>query len=250
MSGTMPVSPTVRLAWAEEAEAQHSLWLRAVDTLTRAARLTRTSVGGQVERADFAAFLASAVGAVAANLGDPDLVTAGRPGSWEADLVDQLVRGTVGCDPARLWQHRVEPVVVPLNVAQLVDDTGCLVSFFEAEAMLPFSLDLDENTQDTDWERLRARYLDGYTAYAAAFSAAVRAHALTIDGLAVRTEDGDSFDTVVPVFVRVEVEPDRAWGEFDNPIEWDGDPVVWRLWQQAVDTVGFPQLADDSPRPE
>ena len=35
---------------------------------------------------------------VAARKGSSDALTAGRPGSWEASLVDQLVKGTVGYD--------------------------------------------------------------------------------------------------------------------------------------------------------
>ncbi|HYM53067.1 MAG TPA: hypothetical protein VEW45_06275, partial [Candidatus Dormibacteraeota bacterium] len=47
---------------------------------------------------------------------------AGRPGSWEADLVEQLLRGTVGWDEQYLSEHRTEPVVIHLNVARLVED--------------------------------------------------------------------------------------------------------------------------------
>ena len=134
------MSAEVREAWEQEATARESLWLRAVEVLTQAARLTRTLAGGWKEPADFSDFLASALGAVAANLGTVDLVTAGRPGSWESSLVEQLLYGTVGYDDALLLERRTEPVVVPLNVAKLVEDTGCLPSFFDAEAELPFSL--------------------------------------------------------------------------------------------------------------
>ncbi len=53
----------------------------------------------------------------------PDQVdTARRPGSWESDLLAQLVAGTVGYEitPGELAARRTESVVVPLNVAQLV----------------------------------------------------------------------------------------------------------------------------------
>lgn len=243
------VSAEVQEAWAHEASVRESLWVMAVDTLTRAARSSRTLAGGQVEPADFAGFLASALGAVAGNLGDVDLVTAGRPGSWESDLVDQLVRGTVGFGQELLLGHRTEPLVVPLNVAQLVEDTGCLSSFFDAEAELPFSLDLDEHTQDTEWERLRARYLDAYEAYASRFTEAVNAHALTLEGLAVPAADGGEPSLRVPVEVKVETEPDRSWGGVENPIEWAGDPIVWQLWQHAVEKAGFPTLDSDVPVP-
>ena len=49
----------------------------------------------QTER-DFGGWLATVLAAVAAHLGSSDALTAGRPGSWEADLVQLLVKGTVG----------------------------------------------------------------------------------------------------------------------------------------------------------
>ena len=243
------VSTEVLQGWEHEASVRESLWSQAVTVLTQAARSSRTLAGGQVEPADFAGFLASALGAVAANLGDVDLVTAGRPGSWESDLVDQLVRQTVGFGQELLLAHRTEPLVIPLNVAQLVEDTGCLPSFSDAEAEVPFSLALDENTRDTEWERLRGRYLDAYEAYAARFTEAVEAHALTLEGLAVPAADGGEPALRVPVEVRVESEPDRFWSALANPIEWEGDPIVWQLWQHAVDTVGLPTFDNDGPVP-
>jgi hypothetical protein len=42
--------------------------------------------------------LAHVLAIAAAELGSTAALTAGRPGSWEADLVQQLVRGTVGWD--------------------------------------------------------------------------------------------------------------------------------------------------------
>jgi len=47
---------------------------------------------------DFAGWLADALARVAARVGSSAALTAGRPGSWEAALVDQLVKGTVGDD--------------------------------------------------------------------------------------------------------------------------------------------------------
>ncbi len=47
---------------------------------------------------DFAGWLADVLARVAARKGSSDALTAGRPGSWEASLLDQLVKGTVGYD--------------------------------------------------------------------------------------------------------------------------------------------------------
>ncbi len=61
---------------------------RAVEALLRAARTEH----------DFAGWLAQVLARVAGQLGSADELTIGRPGSWEAALVDQLVSGTVGYD--------------------------------------------------------------------------------------------------------------------------------------------------------
>jgi hypothetical protein len=47
---------------------------------------------------DFGGWLASVLATAAAELGSSTALIAGRPGSWEAGLVEQLVRGTVGWD--------------------------------------------------------------------------------------------------------------------------------------------------------
>lgn len=55
------------------------------------------AMAAAVEREhDFAGWLAGVLARVAAIAGSSDALTAGRPGSWEAALVDQLVKGTVG----------------------------------------------------------------------------------------------------------------------------------------------------------
>lgn len=61
---------------------------RAIAALTEAVGTER----------DFADFLARVLAVVAANAGSVDALTAGRPGSWESSILDQLVRGTVGDD--------------------------------------------------------------------------------------------------------------------------------------------------------
>jgi hypothetical protein len=61
------------------------------------------------EQHDFAGWLAGVLASVAADLGSTSALTAGRPGSWEADLVQQLVKGTVGWDDDYLADYK-EPV--------------------------------------------------------------------------------------------------------------------------------------------
>ena len=58
----------------------------AVRAITQAARAEH----------DFVGWLAHVLAAAGGQLGGSDELTIGRPGSWEASLVDQLVKGTVG----------------------------------------------------------------------------------------------------------------------------------------------------------
>jgi hypothetical protein len=60
----------------------------AIDAITQAARAEH----------DFAGWLADVLANAAAQLGSSNALTARRPGSWEASLIDQLVKGTVGYD--------------------------------------------------------------------------------------------------------------------------------------------------------
>ena len=58
---------------------------------------------------DFGGWLAAVLSTVAADLGSADALTAGRPGSWEAQHVVGLVKGTVGWDDDFLADYRDPP---------------------------------------------------------------------------------------------------------------------------------------------
>ena len=58
---------------------------------------------------DFSGWLAQVLATTAAELGSTAALTAGRPGSWEASLVHQLVRGTVGWDDDYLADYGRKP---------------------------------------------------------------------------------------------------------------------------------------------
>ena len=58
---------------------------------------------------DFDGWLANVLANTAAELGSTAALTAGRPGSWEASLVHQLARGTVGWDDDYLADYAKEP---------------------------------------------------------------------------------------------------------------------------------------------
>jgi hypothetical protein len=58
---------------------------------------------------DFSGWLAGVLAGAAAALGSSRALIAGRPGSWEADLVDHLVRGTVGWNDEYLPRYATGP---------------------------------------------------------------------------------------------------------------------------------------------
>jgi fructose-1-phosphate kinase PfkB-like protein len=60
------------------------------------------------EQHDFGGWLAGVLATVAANLGSTEALTAGRPGSWEAQHVRALVNGTVGWGDEFLADYKDE----------------------------------------------------------------------------------------------------------------------------------------------
>jgi len=251
------------------------LWDTTVDVLTAAVQLDHPQHGA----ADFADFLASALGAVAANVGSTERITAGRPGSWEADLLVQLVNGTVGWDLTSedLAQWRTIPILVRLNVAQLVSESRMDAPAEQRPAMLPelddalrtiYRAEADENAAnpapseeagaaareaydaaaDERAERygaaeddLRRRYTTAFEAYGERFTEAVRAAAEQIHGL------------TVPVEVQAESDPEASWfdGDTINSHGWDDDKLASHLWEAARQRVGLPTLDEpaDGVRP-
>jgi hypothetical protein len=77
---------------------QHSYTERAAEAILEAAR----------EEHDFGGWLAEVLATAAAELGGTAELTRGRPGSWEAELVQRLVRGTVGWDDDYLADYAKE----------------------------------------------------------------------------------------------------------------------------------------------
>ena len=249
------------------------LWDATVATLTAAVQLDHPQHGP----VDFSDFLASALGAVAANVGSAERITAGRPGSWESDALGQLVAGTVGydADAVELAPRRTLPVLVPLNVAQLVTEAYQDAPAELREAMLPHVDDAaqviyrageewstqhpapPEGAPADEWEAyekaadaqgeqeqdaedaLRARYAATFEAYAEAFTAAVLDEARAIDGLTVAVE------------VKADTNPEATWWDATdttNPTDDDrSDFLAWHLWAAARDRVPPPRVLVESP---
>ena len=102
---------------------------------------------------NFAGWLAAVLCTVAAELGSSDALTAGRPGSWEASLVDQLVKGTVGHDDEHLATYARE---AQAQVSMTDDDIRA-----DAPAMPTGQRShMDTSCQPDDLTQLRATFLD------------------------------------------------------------------------------------------
>jgi hypothetical protein len=125
----------------------------AVRVLTEAARLTRPVLerddaasqaagrpvwveSGRREPADWAEFVTLALAGAAANIGSIEGVLAGRPGSWEADGVRQLLISTVGEDEEYLLEHRTEPVVIDLYIDEILTECDVWRAYDAADAVL------------------------------------------------------------------------------------------------------------------
>lgn len=261
-----PTTPEPTRTPTAPADAFQQTWAQthshAVAVLTTACRLryARTHSDGTTassEPIDFADFLASVLAGVTANVGSTDRLVAGRPGSWEAGLVAQLVTGTVGEDEAWLYENRTEPVVVPLNVPALSWD---LPGFPDVEDAVTATLDrlrlstdpqtaarIGEQLTHEQWrehdevrDAAEAAVLDGYAqlyrAYAHAFTDAVHAAAAQIAGLSVAVSVTCAHDPRDPheqAAAVVNPFDDLECGASD-------DGLTARLWRAAAAAVPVP----------
>ncbi|HYI58761.1 MAG TPA: hypothetical protein VEX66_11370 [Microlunatus sp.] len=213
------------------------LYAETVEALTRAA-LRRNPDDSP---SDFAAFLAQALAATAANVGGADRLVAGRAGSWEASYVDGLVRRTMGDQPDDWVWFRTQPVVIGLNVAELIEDERHhpgLMGLGEALENFDRQFATTDNEVDVDaWDRgidtITARYTNEYRLYADRFTAAARRLADRIPGLSA------------DVYVEADTNPDSTWwsaATTTNPVEYGCDQLAYELWYAAHDAIPLPNV--------
>lgn len=232
----------------------------AVTVLTAAARLTcsgnwrdGTKPAGSC---DWAEFVSLALTGAAANLDDVEAVLAGRPDSWEATAVRSLLSSTVGSDEQQLRGHRTKPVVVKINVDDMMVDLGAWQAYDEATDALQrryrllglahvtpmpgaartvlAALPAATAEQELGCERIaeleehfeRQRQQD-WASYGAALADHIRAHATRTAGLAI------------PVVVTVDVDliPAIAGGTWGSGL---GDSLPELLLQAAVEATPLP----------
>jgi hypothetical protein len=178
-----------------QARTQEQLLAAAVEVLTEAARQTWTSTDpdgtSRTHRGDWAEFVTLALAGAAANVGGIEQVLAGRPGSWEADGVRNLLGSTVGHDEQHLLKHRTEPLVVDLYLDDVMDDLGVWGEYDAATAELrqrAVAAGQDEAQLDAIAdleERLEQQREQDWADYGAALKAAVEQAAAQVDGLRV-----------------------------------------------------------------
>ena len=212
-------------------------YTETVAALTRAAR-QRHSDGSPC---DFGDFLAHALAATAANVGGPDQLIAGHPGSWESAYVDGLVRGTIGDQPEDWTWFRTQPIVLRLNVAELIEDGHHhpgLMGLDEALENIGARYETAGTEQDLDaWDAeidtITARYTTEYRHYAERFSQVAHAIAEHIPGLST------------DVYIEADTDPNSRWWSTiatTNPSGRGGDPLAHELWWAAHDVTPLPNV--------
>ena len=164
------------------ASAGDELVAQAIAALTALARQTRVRGRGTRSEAsepvDFADLAAHVLTATAANLGGVETLLAGRPGSWEADLVRKLVEGTAG-GYGDLLGWRTEPVRLYVNAYDALVDLGVAEVYEEDldQALERMNADGLSDEQYTAaearveaieqlWEQDQAAYAEAYRATA------------------------------------------------------------------------------------
>lgn len=213
----------------------------AYDLHADAARILTQATGRQNpdgSTCDFADFLTQALASTAANLGGPSRLLAGRPGSWEAELLGSLVYGTMSDDPDAWLRYRTEPVVVSLNVAELIEDSHQHPGLLGLGDALTACDDRHETTNETDaykhlLQAITARYTETYREYGERFAHAVRAAAATMGRLQV------------PVEVRADTDPSSRWwahASTRNPDPIECLPIVAELWRRAHEVLPLPNV--------
>lgn len=232
-----------------EPRTYEQLMAEAVRVLTEAARQTRTvGIGEEAkqEQADFAEFLTMAVAGAAANMGGIEEILAGRPGSWEAEYVRQMLGSTVGPDGEQLMEHRTEPLRFVVNVEDILVD-------YEQWALY----DADEQELTQEEFAIAPSYPSGSPELAAALprspeqEEAVEGVQRTRDRLEEQRERewaayGQALaDNIrlaaaellpdLPVPVEVQVVLDYNTEDVDR-----SESPTWRVWEQAIAATPLP----------
>lgn len=217
-------------------ETQDGLTADAIRVLTQAAHRSTDEIDGL----DFADFVAHVLAATAANVGGPERLLAARPGSWEANQLHALIQGTIGHEPNDWHAYRTERLLIPLNVAELIEKRDLhpgLLGLDEAiDAIgLRYSTADDAETLDAWDAEIDAavrRYETEYRIYANRFQTAVKML-------------GRSMRPPVDIDVSADANPTSSWWSataVTNPTEHDADALVVAVWRAAHDAMPLPSV--------
>lgn len=212
----------------------------AVTAVTRAIRAINADQRG----GDGGEFITHLLATVAANLGSTDALTAGRPGSWEAAGVSDLLRSTVGHDDEYLLSFRTEPIEIVVNSIYELDDLGMFETYEASidhigqvlfgdrwspsrDRLTPDQLEQIEDIE----EQLVELEKHDRAEYQQRFTATVRARFEQL-----RTEDPGRYPAHLTVTVRFA--DDNAIND-DLADGWGGD-LASHLYQHARETTPLP----------
>ncbi|MFI5837744.1 hypothetical protein ACIA5A_29110 [Micromonospora sp. NPDC051300] len=206
------------------ADADDALAGQEIEALTALARHTRVRGAGTAAEAtepvDFADLAAHALTSVAANVGGVETLLAGRPGSWEADLVRRLIEGTAPEDQILGW--RTEPYRIHLNVDDVFADFG-ISQLYDADLDAAIEAASADDLSDAQADAAQARetaiealYRQDRDAYAAAYLDVARAwltgRGCTVDVEMVRTDYDQPGSRAVP-------KPQSDWTGLDYELD-------------------------------
>jgi hypothetical protein len=225
----------------------------AATAITRAIRAINAGQRG----GDGAEFVTHLLATVAANLGSSDALTAGRPGSWEAAGVGDLLRSTVGYDDEYLLTYRTEPVEIVVNSVYELDDLGVFETYEASTNHIGRALfgdrwtpsrdrlTLNELQQLEEIEELLAELEHTDRAeYQQRFAATVQARFEQL-----RTEDPHRYPEHLTVTVRF-ADEDASYPARNGDLTdaWGGD-LASILYQHARETTPLPgtDAAPDRP---
>ncbi|MFJ2662695.1 hypothetical protein [Arthrobacter koreensis] len=203
----------------------------AITALTAAARGQRIVGAGTVNEhsvpVDFAGTLSRVLASVAANVGGIEALLQGRPGSWEADYVRQLLRSIAGENEESLLQYRTEPLQLSLNVEEVFERFGLTELYGEAvEELSTLEADADETMfQETATQQEKAR-LDALRTEAAQLTEADTTERNLIQQQAQ--------DILLAVTTRAEQAGNPAAAKLNNVVE--TRELIDELWQQDQDS--------------
>ena len=212
---------------------EEELRVEAVRLFTRAAEYAQQ----HRESLDFPRFVGQVLVTTAANLGGTQQLIGHDSESWEAHHVAAL---SWTHSPEANLTHGPTPVVVPINVAEIVETDELHPGLLGLDAAIDgigyryanVESDSELDAWDDEIVAVESRYQREYLAYVDRFAVAAQAgsHHLRLDA---------------EVYIAADTNPLSCWwneGALVNPREGIDSKVVCAVWNFAHDTVALPNV--------